>query len=154
MSEKLIYNNKEYDMSDIGQLKYDIAADYDIDFDSGRVKEIIDELPRKPIFKPNITLKELIKSKIEYYGVTEAAVEFVVSEFLKTNVISILESIRHGDYDKMLEYCPEGCRTHGVDYNTPKQFDNLDFRDELSWVIKSRLKDKCIEKLYDELLQI
>lgn len=51
MNEKLIYNNKEYDMSDIGQLKYDIADDYDVAYDSGTVKDIIDELPRKQIFK-------------------------------------------------------------------------------------------------------
>lgn len=106
------------------------------------------------IYKPKMTFKEHYQSKLGYYGNTESAIEFALSDFLKFNVIDVLKFIKNSDYDKMLEYCPEGCRVHGVDYNTSKQFDDLDFRDELSWVIKSRLKDKCIEKLYEELLQI
>lgn len=97
---------------------------------------------------------EILKKKKLYYGDVDAANEFALQEFLQINVIDTLNFIKNGNYEKMLSYCPDGCMYSGKTYNKLSDYDPLNPESEHRHIIKLKLKEKCIQKLFNELLQI
>lgn len=102
----------------------------------------------------NNNFMEILSKKKNYYGNTESAHEFALKEFLQTNVIDTINFIKNGDYEKMLKYCPDGCKYSGHTYNQLSDYNPLNPESKKRYIIKLKLKEKCIQKLFNELSQL